>query len=108
MPTHRWLATAGPYEAAVIWAAAVYLAASVAIAPASFAHPEFAAWFLALAVVSLFAVPGPGGMRLGMDFAISIALAILYGPAPAALVTLAGSFDPREVRREVSARRALF
>src|SRR5439155_17691665 len=62
----------------------------------------------ALAVVSMLAVPGPRGMRLGMDFAISIALAILYGPAPAALITFTGSFDPREIRREVSVRRTLF
>lgn len=107
-PTRRWPASAAVYQDAVVLSALGYLAASIALSPGAFARPEFAAWFLAVVVVSLLAVPGPRGMRLGMDFAISIALAVLYGPAAAALVMFAGSFDPRELRGEVTPRRALF
>src|SRR5690349_9185550 len=96
-PRHRWLTSSAPYQRALIGVTVAYLSVAIATSPRSFGRPELAAWFVALVVVSLLAVPGPRGLRLGLDFALSIAVAILYGPAPAALVTFAGSFDEREL-----------
>src|SRR5262249_33119394 len=46
--------------------------------------------------------------RVGMDFPLSMALAVLYPPAAAGLVTFIGSCDTREFRREIPLLRALF
>src|ERR1700757_5106613 len=61
---------------------------------------------LTTVVVDLIPVPGWGGMQLSLSFPILIGAAILFPPAAAGLIALVGSFDPREIRRQVTLSRA--
>src|SRR6266496_1931847 len=65
-------------------------------------------WAALVAVVSLLPIPFWRTVELGMDFPILIAAGFLFSPLAAALIALVGSFDPRELRREVSPSQALF
>jgi diguanylate cyclase (GGDEF)-like protein/PAS domain S-box-containing protein len=76
--------------------------------PSDLFRPVYLLWAIPMAIVSLFPIAGPQGARLGLDFPLSMAVAALYGPAPAALITFAGSCDPRELRGGVPPSRALF
>lgn len=68
----------------------------------------FLPWLLLVAVVELLPVPTWRGIQVGMGFPILIAVALIYPPGVAALVALLGSTDPREVKGEVTALRAVF
>ena len=70
--------------------------------------PSFLPWLLLVAVVELLPVPTWRGIQVGMGFPILIAVALIYPPGVAALVALLGSTDPREVKGEVTALRAIF
>lgn len=70
--------------------------------------PAIAFFILAVAVVDLIPVPGWGGLQLSLSFPVLLGVAILYPPAIAAFVTLVGSFDPREFRREIPPLTALW
>jgi signal transduction histidine kinase len=65
-------------------------------------------WAAIVAVVVLLPIPFWRSVELGMDFPILIAAAFLFSPLTAALVAFIGSFDPRELRRQVSIGQALF
>ena len=56
---------------------------------------------MAIATVDLMPVPAWGGLHLSLTFPIRLSLAILYPPAAAGVVALVGSFDPRELRKEI-------
>jgi signal transduction histidine kinase len=67
------------------------------------------AWTVVVAVVELLPVPVTAVLRLSLSFPILLAVAILYqSPLVVGLVTVLGLFDPRELRREISALTALF
>ncbi len=95
------------YQAAVSLAAFAFFAQALIRDPGVALHPILLGWVAALAVISLLPVPATQA-RVGMDFPLSMALAVLYAPAAAGLVTLVGSCDPREFRREIPFLRALF
>lgn len=63
---------------------------------------------LAVAVVDLIPVPGWGGLQLSLSFPILLGAAIVFPPPVAAAIAFVGSADPRELRRQMSALRALF
>ena len=67
-------------------------------------------WFFALcvAVVDLIPVPTWGGLQLSLSFPVLLAAAMLFPPAISGLVGAIGSFDPREVRREIPVLRSLW
>lgn len=69
---------------------------------------SFIPWLLLVAAVELLPVPTWRGVQVSMGFPLLIAVALIYPPGLAAFVALAGSFDPRELRREVTVLRALF
>ena len=92
----------------MVLVSAAYLAWAIIRDPTSFGRPIFIPWAVAMATVSLFPLSAWRESRVGMEFPLSIAVAVLYGPGPAALITLFGSFDRRELRGEVSLLRALF
>lgn len=71
-------------------------------------EPEFIAWLMLVAVVELLPVPTWRGVQVSLGFPLLIAVAIIYPPGVAAFVALVGSFDPRELKREVTVLRALF
>ena len=59
-------------------------------------------------LTELLPVPVWRDARLELSFPISMAAAVLYPPAIAGLIAFVGSFDPREIRRDVPLSRALF
>lgn len=65
-------------------------------------------WLLVIAFAALLPVPVWRDLRLDLNFPLSVATAVLYPPAVAGALSLMGSFDPREFRREVPLTRALF
>jgi signal transduction histidine kinase len=69
---------------------------------------SFIPWLLLVAAVELLPVPTWRGVQVSLGFPLLIAVAIIYPPAVAALVALLGSFDPRELRREITVLRAVF
>jgi signal transduction histidine kinase len=69
---------------------------------------SFIPWLLLVAAVELLPVPTWRGIQVGMGFPLLIAAALIYPPGVAALIALLGSSDPRELKREVTALRAVF
>ncbi|MCA1837992.1 MAG: hypothetical protein LC674_04315, partial [Actinobacteria bacterium] len=65
-------------------------------------------WAAIIAVVELLPVSGWGGLQVSMGFPLLMAVGFLYDPVLAACTAFVGSFDPRELRREVGLIRALF
>ena len=64
--------------------------------------PALLFWILAVAVVDLMPVSVAGGLQLSLSFPIELAVAFIYVPPVAAAVALLGSFDLREMRREIT------
>jgi signal transduction histidine kinase len=65
-------------------------------------------WVVILALVELLPVPLSNQLRLSLGFPILLGVAILYAPPVAALIGLLGSFDAREIRRQMTLERAAF
>ena len=65
-------------------------------------------WILVLSVVELLPVPLSSQLRLSLAFPILLGIAMLYPPPTAALIALVGSFDARELRRQMTMERAGF
>jgi signal transduction histidine kinase len=94
--------------------AAVILAAVAALLLASLGDPEIPPastllfWIALLLIANLLPVALGFGTEITMSFPIHIAVAILFNPFIAMVVTGLGSFDMREIRRQISVFRALF
>src|SRR2546428_13190216 len=69
--------------------------------------PELLLWAASVALVELLPVPFWRGAHLSMGFPLLIAMGFLYPPGAAGCAALIGSFDLREIRREVAPLRAL-
>jgi signal transduction histidine kinase len=65
-------------------------------------------WAAVIAMVELLPVPVSKILQLSLSFPILLGVAILYTPVVAAIVAFVGSFDPREIRRELPLLTALF
>lgn len=65
-------------------------------------------WVAVTATVELLPVPVSRILQLSLSFPILLGVAILYDPLTAAIVGFVGSFDPRELRREVPILTTLF
>jgi len=96
------------YQLAVAVPTLAGLALAVAADPRPFSHPVLLFWALAIAVVDLMPVEISGGMELSLSFPVVLAVALLYSPVVATLVALIGSFDPRELKRQLPLLKALF
>jgi signal transduction histidine kinase len=66
------------------------------------------AWVVLVAVAGVIPVGSGRGPRLAMDLPLLLAAAFTFDPFAAGLIALAGSVDIRELRREISAIRALW
>src|SRR5438876_7195585 len=71
-------------------------------------HPALIFWIAVLAAVELLPVPVSRTLQFSLSFPVRLGIAILYAPAVAAAIALIGSFDPRELRREIRPLRSLF
>ena len=96
------------YKLAVIIPVVVFLVFRLSQHPGQLDYWGLLFWVIAIATVDLMPVPAWGGLHLSLTFPIRLSLAILYPPAAAATAALIGSFDPRELRREVDLVTALF
>ena len=70
--------------------------------------PYLFAWLVVVALADLVAVPLWGTITLSMSLPVSLAAAMLFSPAEAALVAFLGALDPREFKGEVSADHAIY
>src|SRR5437588_13086656 len=80
----------------------------LAVSAPSHLRPALLLWALLLAFVELLPVPFWKDLHLSMGFPLLIAVGFLYAPVAAGSVALVGSFDLRELKREVSPLRAVF
>jgi signal transduction histidine kinase len=76
--------------------------------PGSFLRLELLFWAVVLAAVELLPVPVSRVLQLSLGFPILLGIAILYTPLVAAAVAFIGSFDSREIRREITPLKSLF
>jgi hypothetical protein len=95
------------FELAVI-VPTLLLLAQLMLADASSLEAELVLWAVLIAGVELLPVPAWRGVHLSLGFPLLIAVGILFSPPAAAVTALVGSFDPRELRREVTFLRAIF
>jgi signal transduction histidine kinase len=70
--------------------------------------PYLLVWLIVVALADFVAVPLWGTITLSMSLPVSLAAAMLFSPAEAALVAFLGALDPREFRGEVSADHAIY
>jgi signal transduction histidine kinase len=96
------------YKLAVIVPVVVFLVYRLSVHPGQLLNWGLLFWIAAIAVVDLMPVPAWGGLHLSLTFPIRLSLAILYPPAAAATAALIGSFDPRELKREIDPTTAMF
>lgn len=69
---------------------------------------ELALWAMVVAVVDLVPIRVWGSVSVSMSFPVTLAAGMLFLPTEAALVAFLGSFDPRELRGEVSLAKSVF
>jgi len=65
-------------------------------------------WIFVLAMVELLPVPVSRVLHLSLGLPIRLAVAILYAPFVAGTVALLGSFDSRELRRDITPFKSAF
>jgi signal transduction histidine kinase len=70
--------------------------------------PAILPWLLVVAVADLMPIPIWGTVELMMSFPVLLASAFVFPPYVAGLLSLVGTVDRRELRREISAGRGLF
>jgi hypothetical protein len=95
------------FELAVILPTLTALAVLLMSDP-SVLEAQLILWAVLIAAVELLPVPAWRGVHLSLGFPLLMTVGILFAPPAAAVTALLGSFDPRELRREVSFLRALF
>jgi signal transduction histidine kinase len=105
-PAKRPAATALQWS--VILAVMAYLAWAIWRVPEDSVGPAVLFFIFAAIVVDLIPVPAWGGMQLSLSFPILLGVALVFPPPIAGMVAFLGSADPRELRREISLRKALW
>jgi signal transduction histidine kinase len=101
-------ARSATFKLAIVVPMLAWLALDLARNPEQARQPALLFWMAAVIIVDLIPVPGWGDLQLSLSFPILLGVAIVYSPTVAALVALVGSFDPRELRHDVSLLKAVF
>jgi signal transduction histidine kinase len=86
--------------------AATTLAFGESSAADSLVH--LASWAAIVAAVDLVPVRVWGSVTVSMSFPVALAAGMIFSPAEAAFVAFVGSFDPRELRGDVSLAKSIF
>lgn len=86
----------------------VGLGANLWFDPPSIHVAEALFWIAVVATIELLPVPVFQRIQLSLGFPVLLAVGILYSPVAAAAVAFLGSFDPRELRREIAPTKSLF
>jgi signal transduction histidine kinase len=84
------------------------LALAIYADPEPFFQFELLLWVAVVGAVELLPVPVSRVLQLSLGFPILLGIAILYSPLVAGAVAFVGSFDPREIRRQISVPKSLF
>ena len=69
---------------------------------------ELGLWAAVVAAVDLVPVRVWGSVSVSMSFPVALAAGMVFPPTEAALISFLGSFDPRELRGEVSLAKSIF
>jgi signal transduction histidine kinase len=69
---------------------------------------QLAVWSVVVAAVDLVPIRVWGSVSVSMSFPVTLAAGMVFLPTEAALVSFVGSFDPRELRGEVSLAKSIF
>jgi signal transduction histidine kinase len=69
---------------------------------------ELGLWAAIVATVDLVPVRVWGSVSVSMSFPVALAAGMIFLPTEAAVIAFVGSFDPRELRGEVSLAKSLF
>jgi signal transduction histidine kinase len=96
------------YMSAVVALALLSLFLAAYQHPSSILRLELLFWLIVLVTVDLLPVPVSQVLQLTLGFPILLGIAILYPPWVAGTIALLGSFDSREIRREITLVKALF
>jgi diguanylate cyclase (GGDEF)-like protein len=97
------------YEAAISLPVVAIVAYGLVTDAGPFVDWGVLVWILAIAVVDLLPVPTSGRFEFSLSFPLELSAAVLYAdPAVAGLIALLGSFDRRELSRELPPSMALF
>ena len=96
------------YEVFIVFPMLVFFVVEAFQSPQQFADWRILVWIAAIAIVDLMPVPMAMSFDFSLSFPLELSVALLYPPPVAALIVLLGSFDPRELRREVPPLMAVF
>jgi signal transduction histidine kinase len=99
------------FELLVFIPTAVVIAYQVARLGPSFSRDqllEVAAWVILIALIELMPVPMWRGTHIGVGFPLLMVVAFFYPAAVAAAAAFLAASDPREIRGQIGALRALF
>lgn len=69
---------------------------------------HLAAWTLIVAAVDLAPIRVWGSVSVSMSFPVALAAGMIFPAAQAGLIAFVGSFDPRELKGDVSVAKAVF
>jgi signal transduction histidine kinase len=69
---------------------------------------QLAYWAAIVAAVDLIPIRVWGSVSVSMSFPVALAAGMIFSPAEAALIAFVGSFDPRELRGNVSLAKSVF
>src|SRR5439155_333195 len=72
------------------------------------AAPKLLPWIAMMAVANLLPVSGWYSTSLAPDLPIAVAASLILNPIEIGVVAFIGAFDPKELRREISARKAIY
>jgi signal transduction histidine kinase len=70
--------------------------------------PSLAAWLAVIVVADLMPIPLWGSVEIAVSFPVLLAAAMVFPPYVACVLGFVGSFDVREIRREITIMRGLF
>jgi len=102
------------FKLAVVGGLLLFLGDQVYQHPELFLRPrtgrvfDLVFWTLVIVLVELLPVSVSKTLQLSLSYPVLLAVAILYDPAVAGVVALVGSFDSRELRRELPVLTSLF
>ncbi|MCA1707275.1 MAG: hypothetical protein LC808_30020, partial [Actinobacteria bacterium] len=91
-----------------IAAALALITTAILTGSRSLSNPRLLLWVLALAILELFPIPTILGSVFSVTDPLFLALALVESPLVVLVVSFAASCDPREFRREIPLRRAIF
>jgi diguanylate cyclase (GGDEF)-like protein len=95
-------------EALIVGPLVLWLVYAFRLHPAEFLDWRILIWVSVIAIVDLLPLQADGELTFSLSFPIELSAALVYPPPVAALITLLGAADIRELRGELPALKALY